>query len=139
MACFKGASPLSVRVGGAEGAGIGPPPKRHFAQSGSDCFLRRVALICLPLAKHQAKPRGWNLWNRSPGPVLALLWSLLSLVFPSGLLSVGRGWLSDPAGTGGCFPVLCQHFRSSQRSGRPVGRAGVRRSCGTHAPLFPLS
>lgn len=34
---------------------------------------------------------------------------------PPALVFVGWGWLSDPAGAGGWFEGLSQHFRSSHR------------------------
>lgn len=54
MACFKSASPLSVRGGGRRGWHWSP--RRDTVQSGTDCFLRRVTLICLPLAKTRPSP-----------------------------------------------------------------------------------
>lgn len=53
MACFKGASPSSV-LGGAEGAGIGPPKETLCRVR--DFFLRRVALIAFPWPSTRPSP-----------------------------------------------------------------------------------
>lgn len=56
-----------------------------------------------------------------PAVELVVSGTFKSLVFPSGLIFMGWGWLSEPAGTGGWFQVLSQHFRSSHEVGPARG------------------
>jgi len=100
------------------------------------------------LAKHRAKPRGCENYGRGgvrghsspccfyPAVELVVSGTFKSLVFPSGLIFMGWGWLSDPAGTGGWFQVLSQHFRSSHEVGSGQGSEQV---CGRVLGLLTRS
>lgn len=102
MACFKGASPLSVQVGGAEGAGIGPPPEETLCTV-RDLLLPEESRFDLPSvgqAPGQTQRLSWKLWKRrSPGLLLSLLslpccgacclWHLQDSGFPVGAAVCG--------------------------------------------------